>query len=153
MKVDGNITTGRFKPATGFRSGGPLRRISSMGMRRPMLGNPGNTEERLAISVLSALSIAGIHSAINPSVFTLLSFASKPEAQGRAMKGLWIGLGASTVASVAIYFIFKDWMPAILSEVTALGLFGTGVWAVNQPPASDVPAIQNQAQVVADQGP
>lgn len=156
MKANGNIKSTMWKPA----SAGSRSRTMIAGRGRtlpwrsgPMLGNPGHTEERLAISVLSALSIAGIHSAINPSVFTLLSFASKPEAQGRAMKGLWIGLGASTLASAAIYFIFKDWMPAILSEVTAIGLFGTGVWAVHQPPAADVPQIQNQTQVVADQGP
>lgn len=155
MKVNGNIRSTMWKPAS--RSQRPM--ISGGGRRvlpwraGPMLGDAGDTGDRLAIAVLSALSIAGIHSAINPSVFTLLSFASKPEAQARAMKGLWIGLGASTLASGAIYYIFKDWMPAILSEVTAIALFGTGVWAVNQPPAKDVPAIQNQAQVVADQGP
>jgi hypothetical protein len=119
---------------------------------RLMLGVSNQTQERLAISVLSALSIAGVHSALNPSLFTLLSFAGKPEARVRAMKGLWIGLGVSTLASLAIWKIFDDWMPATISEVTAVGLFAAGVWAINQPPATDVPAIQNQAQVVADQG-
>ena len=112
------------------------------------LGNPGETEEELALAVLSALSVAGIHSAINPSLFTLLSFATKPEAQSRAMKGLWIGLGASTVASAAIYVVFKKWMPAIISEATAIALFVAGIWAVHQKPTDAIPAIeqQNEAQ-------
>lgn len=126
----------------------PKSRLGS----RLMLGAQGATNERLAISVLSALSISGIHASLNPSVFTFLSFASKPEAKVRAMKGLWIGLGASTVASLAIWKIFNDWMPAVISEVVAVGLFAAGVWAINQPAANDVPAIQNQVQVVADQG-
>jgi len=108
------------------------------------LGNPGETEEELALAVLSALSVAGIHSAINPSLFTLLSFATKPEARGRAMKGLWIGLLASTLASGAIYVVFKKWMPAIISQATAIALFGAGVWAINQKPTDAIPAIQDQ---------
>jgi hypothetical protein len=110
------------------------------------LGNPGETEEALALAVLSALSIAGIHSAINPSLFTLLSFATKPEAQARAMNGLWIGLGASTLASAAIWVVFKKWMPAIMSEATAIALFGAGVWAVHQKPTDAIPAIEEQTE-------
>jgi hypothetical protein len=107
------------------------------------MGSPG-TEEELALAVLSALSIAGVHSAINPSVFTLLSFGSKPEAKTRAMTGLWIGLGASTVASAAIYFVFKKPLPAVIAEVTAVALFGVGVWAVQQEPAQTIPQIEQQ---------
>lgn len=112
------------------------------------LGNPGETEEELALAVLSALSVAGIHSAVNPSLFTLLSFATKPEAQARAMKGLWIGLGASTLASVAVYVVFKKWLPAIISEITAVALFGAGVWAVHQKPTDAIPAIEKQGEVI-----
>jgi len=113
------------------------------------LGNPGETEEELALAVLSALSVAGIHSAINPSLFTLMSFATKPEAQSRALKGLWIGLGASTLASAAIYVVFKKWMPAIISEATAIALFAGGVWAIKQKPADTIPAIQDQETIKA----
>lgn len=112
----------------------------------PKLGNPGQLEERLAVSVLAALSIAGIHSSINPSIFTFLSFATKPEARSRAMTGLWIGLGASTLASGAIWIIFKDSLPAIISEATAIALFGAGVWAINQKPTDAIPAIEQQAE-------
>jgi len=113
------------------------------------LGNPGETEEELALAVLSALSVAGIHSAINPSLFTLMSFATKPEARARAEKGLWIGLGASTLASAAIYVVFKKWMPAIISEATAVALFLGGMWAVGQKPTDAIPEIQNQEVVNA----
>lgn len=114
------------------------------------MGNPGENAELLGLSILSALSIAGVHSAINPSLFTLMSFATKPEARERAMKGLWIGLGASTIASGAIWLVFGEWLPAIISEITAVGLFGAGVWAVNQKPSDAIPQIQEQG---TDVGP
>lgn len=122
---------------------------------RPSMGNPGKIEEDLALSVLSALSIAGIHSAINPSLFTLLSFGSQPEGRSRALKGLWIGLGASTLASGAIYVVWKQVLPAIIAELTAVGLFAAGVWAINQETPSTIPAIekQNVTQQSALQGP
>lgn len=127
------------------RMSGPF---SSLNKSRwhPALGNPGETEELLAVSVLAALSIAGIHSAINPSVFTLLTFGSKPEAKARAMTGLWIGLVASTLASGAIWVVFKKALPAIISEATAAALFGVGVWAVEQEPTKTVPAIEQQQE-------
>ena len=111
---------------------------------KPGLGNPGKPEEDLALSILSALSIAGIHSAINPSIFTLMSFASHSEAKPKAMTGLWIGLGASTLASGAIWVVFKEPLPAVIAELTAIGLFAAGVWAVNQPSPASIPQIQNQ---------
>jgi len=131
----------------GSKNMGYAMRYAPPGKRRfkvLSLGNPGEPEEELALAVLSALSVAGIHSAINPSLFTLLSFATKPEAQGRAMKGLWIGLGASTLASAAIFVVFHKWMPAIISEATAIALFGAGVWAIHQKPTDAIPAIEKQ---------
>ena len=118
-----------------------------------LLGSPGETEEELALAVLSALSVAGIHSAINPSLFTLMSFATKPEAKDRAVTGLWIGLGASTLASAAIYVVFKKWMPAILAEATAFALFGAGLWAIHRKPADTIPAIEEQIQAPAIPAP
>jgi hypothetical protein len=102
------------------------------------------TSQRMAVSVLSALSIAGVHSALNPSLFTLMSFATQPEAKERAMKGLWIGFGASSVASGMIWIVFEDWLPALISEATALGLFVAGVWALDQPPPVTIPRIEEQ---------
>lgn len=110
---------------------------------RPFLGNPGAKED-VGLAVLSALSVAGIHSAINPSIFTLLSFGSQPEGRDRAMKGLWIGLAASSLGSVAIYTVFGKLLPAIIAEATAVGLFGVGVWAINQEAPQSIPAIERQ---------
>lgn len=124
-----------------------LRPATSNGgsWRHPAMGNPGKTEEDLALAVLSALSIAGVHSAINPSVFTLLSFATHQEGRARALKGLWIGLAASTLASGAIYVVFKKAIPAIIAEITAIGLFGSGIWAINQEAPATIPAIEKQS--------
>jgi len=107
------------------------------------LGNPMK-ESVLGLSILSALSIAGIHSAVNPSYFTLRSFAAQPQAKGAAQEGLWIGLGLSTAASAAIGMVFNEWIPAIISQATAILLFGVGMYAVNSPPLVTMPAIQNQ---------
>jgi hypothetical protein len=90
----------------------------------------GNGASELGLAVLSALSIAGIHSAINPSFFTLKAFAKKPEERANAIQGLWIGLGLGTAASVAIYAVFRRLIPAIISEASALALFGIGMAAV-----------------------
>jgi len=122
------------------------RRASHRAVERRGFGLSGSitTSQRMAVSVLSALSIAGVHSALNPSLFTLMSFATQPEAKVRAMKGLWIGFGASTVASGMIWVVFEDWLPALISEATALGLFVAGVWALNQPAPVTIPKIEEQ---------
>lgn len=108
------------------------------------LSGPSKADSTLGLSILSALSIAGIHSAVNPSYFTLRSFASKPEAKGMAKEGLWIGLGLSTLASVAIWWVFDETIPAVISEAVAVALFGIGLYAVNATPLDSLPAIQNQ---------
>ena len=104
-------------------------------------------ESVLGLSILSALSIAGIHSAVNPSYFTLRSFAAQPQAKGAAQEGLWIGLGLSSAASVAIGLVFDEWTAAIVSEATAILLFGVGMYAVNSPPLITIPPINNQPAV------
>lgn len=116
--------------------------LGAVDPRRFGLGETAS--QRMAIAVLSALSIAGVHSALNPSLFTLMSFAARPEAKARAMKGLWIGFGASTAASVAIWVIFEDWIPALVSEATAAALFFAGIWALKQPTPIAIPAIEEQ---------
>lgn len=112
----------------------------------PSMGAPMK-ESVLGLSILSALSIAGIHSAVNPSYFTLRSFAAQPQARGAAQEGLWIGLGLSSFASVAIGMVFDEWIPAIISEATAILLFGVGMYAVNSPPLITIPPINNQPGV------
>lgn len=109
------------------------------------LGNPDlESKETMGIAILSALSIAGIHSAVNPSYFTLRSFAAQPEAKAKAREGLWIGLGLSTVASLGLYLVFEEWVPAIVAEATAVALFGIGLYAVEQDPLPTMPPIERQ---------
>lgn len=100
--------------------------------------------QMMGIAILSALSIAGLHSAICPSYFTMKTFSSQPEAKGRAMEGLYISLGVSSVASLGLYFVFNRWLPAIVSEATALLLFGIGVYAVQSKPPETIPPIEKQ---------
>jgi hypothetical protein len=123
----------------------PARLGNARSSWSPPLGLAGSkADSMLGLSILSALSIAGIHSAVNPSYFTLRSFASKPEAKGMAKEGLWIGLGLSTLASLAIWWVFDETVPAVISEATAVALFGIGLYAVNSTPLDSLPAIQNQ---------
>jgi hypothetical protein len=118
-------------------------------MAGPRLGQSfGMTAEQrqmMGIAILSALSIAGLHSAVCPSYFTMKTFASQPEAKSRAMEGLWISLGISSVASLGLYFVFDRWLPAIVAEATAVALFGIGVWAVNSQPPDTIPPMEKQA--------
>jgi hypothetical protein len=99
----------------------------------------------MGLSILAALSVAGIHAAISPSVFTFLSFATKPEAKQRAMTTLWISLAASTLGSFGIWLVFEKLVPAVVAEATAVVLFGAGVWAINQKPADTIPPIEQQS--------
>ena len=117
--------------------------------RKMTLGQPSAAEtQMLGVAVLSAISIAGIHSAICPSYFTMKTFASQPEAKERSMEGLWISLGVSTLTSLSLYFVFKNWMPVIFSQATALLLFGIGVAATNAEPPQGIPPIEKQTAVV-----
>lgn len=127
--------------------------MSRPSWRHPAMGNPGKPEEDLGIAVLAALSISGLQASIVPSYFTMVTFASQPEAKSRAMDGLWIALGACTVASAAIYGVWKNLPAAITGEVTALALFGVGLYAINQKPPKGIPPIEKQnTSEVAMQG-
>lgn len=122
--------------------------------RKVTLGQPTAAQtQMLGVAVLSAISIAGIHSAICPSYFTMKTFASQPEAKERSMEGLWLSLGVSTITSLSLYFVFKNWMPVIFAEATALLLFGIGVAATNSEPPKTIPPIEKQQMVVPDAQP
>ncbi len=107
--------------------------------------------QMLGVAVLAAISITSVHSAVCPSYFTMKTFASQPEARERAMEGLWISLGLSTLTSAALYFVFKNWLPAIISEATALALFGIGVAAINSEPPATIPPIEKQEAAAPQQ--
>lgn len=115
---------------------------------KSQMGNPMK-ESILGLSVLSALSIAGIHSAVNPSYFTLRSFAAQPQARAAAKEGLWIGLALGVVGSAGVGLVFDEWTPAVVSAFVALGLFGVGMYAVNSPPIPTMPPINQQTHEIA----
>lgn len=121
---------------------------------RPQMGAVLDREQRqmMGLAIMSALSIAGLHSAICPSYFTMKTFASQPEARSRAMEGLWISLAVSTVASGALYLVFENWLPAIVAEATALALFGISVAAINSNPPVGIPPIEQQQTAVEAPG-
>lgn len=112
--------------------------------RGVQMGMSSQDTQMLGVAVLSAISIAGIHSAICPSYFTMKTFASQPEAKERSMEGLWISLGVSAVTSASLYFVFKSWMPVLFAGATSLLLFGIGVAATNSEPPKNIPPIEKQ---------
>lgn len=112
--------------------------------RGVQMGMSGAETQMLGVAVLSAISIAGIHSAICPSYFTMKTFASQPEAKARSMEGLWISLGVSALTSASLYWVFKSWMPVIFAGATSLLLFGIGVAATNSEPPKTIPPIEKQ---------
>lgn len=110
-------------------------------------------KQNMGLAMMSALSIAGLHSAICPSYFTMKTFASQPEARSRAMEGLWISLGVSAAAAAALYFVFDDWVPPIAAAATALALFGISVAAINSKPPEGIPPIEKQQTTTEAQIP
>jgi hypothetical protein len=104
------------------------------------MGKIGNGAlSQVGVSILGIGMITGMHAAISPSVFTFRCFARSPREKEIARKTLWISLGATTATAIGLLLVFKEWLPAILSEATAFGLFGLGMYAVECP--EDVPAI------------
>lgn len=110
---------------------------------RQKMGNP-STKEALGLSVLSALSIAGLWSAVCPSYFTHRTFASQPEARGKAEEGCWLGFGLSSLGAGAIWLVFDEPLAAIIAEATAAALLGISLYALRQPPMQTVPSIEQQ---------
>lgn len=96
-----------------------------------MIHRNGNGATELGLSIMAALSVAGIHSAISPSLFTFAAFSRKPAEQAIARKTLFVSLGASTVASLGILLVFKRVLPAIIAQATGLGLFALGMVAAH----------------------
>lgn len=103
-------------------------------MSKAQIGN--GTISDIGVSILGIGMITGLHAAISPSLFTFTCFARKAEEKAIAKKTLYISLAATTVTSVGLLFVFKKWLPAIISEVTALGLFGLGMQAVESAEAA-----------------
>lgn len=103
-----------------------------------------NGHKTLGLALLSATTVFSAFSAFNPSIFTLSTFSSRPEARERAMPGLWLGLGASVVGSAAIGLSFGEWTPAVVGGLTGAVLFGISLWAIHRSPVTTIPAIDQQ---------
>jgi hypothetical protein len=104
----------------------------------------GNGTTLMGLALMAGFSVAGIHSAVNPSYFTLRAFGAHPEARAEAKRGLAIGLVASTVASLAIYLVFKKAVPALVAEATAIGLAAISYHAIYSAPVAGIPRIEQQ---------
>jgi hypothetical protein len=106
-----------------------------------------NGKKTLGLSLLSATTVFSAFSAFNPSIFTLRTFSTRPEARERAMPGLWLGLGASLVGSVAIGLSFGEWTPAVVGSLTGALLFGISMWAIHAAPPTSIPPMERQEEV------
>lgn len=85
----------------------------------------------LGTAILGIGMITGLHAAISPSIFTFNCFAKKEEEKAIGRKTLWISLGATTLTSVGLHLVFGKWVSTIVSELTAIGLFGLGMYAIS----------------------
>lgn len=85
----------------------------------------------IGVAILGIGMITGMHAAISPSVFTFNCFAKKPEEKAIGRKTLWISLGATSVTTLGLHLVFGKWIPTIVAEITALGLFGLGMYAIS----------------------
>lgn len=116
---------GRKMGCPGYRPGmGNLKRNGQSGI------------EDIGLSLMAATTIFSVHSAISPSYATYKSFFSRtPEERTIAKETLYISLGACTLSALGVYIVFGRLIPAIAGEISALGLFALGMYAINTPPA------------------
>lgn len=82
------------------------------------------------LSILGIGMVTSVHAAISPSFFTFNSFAKKPTEKAIARRTLWISLAGTTAVSGGLLLLFGRWLPAIVSEVAAVGLFVGGMLSV-----------------------
>jgi hypothetical protein len=106
----------------------------------------------LGLSLMAVMSVAGIHSAISPSLATFSSFFSRtPEEQAIADRTLLISLGASTLTALGILLVFKRWTPAIVGQAAGAVLFGLGMHSVHSPPPSVSTMEEKRQEQVEEQ--
>ena len=83
----------------------------------------------LGLSILSGIGVATLHNAVTPSYSVARTLSAKPEGRANVTQGLWIGLGLGAAATAGIYFGTKKLLPAVVSGVVVLALFGVGMSA------------------------
>lgn len=106
----------------------------------------------LGLSLMAIMSVAGIHSAISPSLATFSSFFSRTEQeQAIARRTLLISLGASALTSLGILLVFKRWTPALVGLAAGFGLFGLGMHAVYSEPPSVSTMEEKRAEQIEEE--
>lgn len=118
------------------------------GAAKPLFLGQSKAAQEVGLSMLSALSVASVWSSVCPSYFTFSTFASQPAARQRALTTCWIGFGLSSAAAASIWFIFGEFVPALVAEGTALALLGISLHAIMSKPPEGVPAMEKQASAV-----
>lgn len=114
--------------------------------------NTGNGATDLGLSLMAVMSVAGIHSAISPSLATFSSFFSRtPQEQAIARRTLLISLGASALTSAGILLVFKRWTPALVGMAAGLGLFALGMHAAHSEPPAVSTMEEKRTEQIEDQ--
>lgn len=99
--------------------------------------------EDIGLSIMQLGMITGLHAAISPSFFTFACFAKKPAERDCAVKTLWISLGATTLVNLGTLLAFGRWLPAIMGQLTGVGLFAGGLIAASSESAPEKPTMDN----------
>lgn len=90
----------------------------------------GNGATDIGLSIMQLGMVTGLHAAISPSFFTFACFAKKPQECDIAKKTLWVSLGATTLVNLGLYLTFKRWVPALIGQLTGIGLFAGGLISI-----------------------
>jgi len=122
------------------RKGSPFGQelLTISGFDEPLPGVPKPWEQRSkwGVTLLSAVSVAGLHAAVSPSLASLRVMSKKPDEKSAAQTGLWWGLGLSLAAATGLWFLFDEKLPAYAAGVMGASLFGLGMISLS----SDVSA-------------
>lgn len=107
--------------------GQELLTISGFDEPLPGVPKPWEQKAKWGITLLSAVSVAGLHSTVSPSLASLKIMAKKPDEKSAAQTGLWWGLGLSLAAATGLWFLFDEKLPAYAAGVVGVSLFGLGM--------------------------
>lgn len=87
----------------------------------------------LGSSILSAISVAQIHSLINPAYVQLREQASDPARVAAAKEGLSTSLLIELAAAGLIGYAFESVVPALVAGGLSIGLYAMGNHALETP--------------------
>lgn len=92
----------------------------------------GTGAETAGLSIMAAMSVAGIWSALSPSWFTLSCFSKSEKEKAIGQKTLMISGAAGLVTSAGIYLVFGKLIPALAGALTTASLFVLGQYALSR---------------------